>query len=161
MTTKPIVESFALDHDAVTAPYVRAAARYALSAEDTPVTKYDIRFSQPNKEFLSAGAMHTLEHLLAVNLRTSHIGPAVIDISPMGCRTGFYLILRGDYGTQAVGDAIAGCLERVAEVESEEDIPGRARTQCGNWLEHDLTGAREWAMRWLDGVASKGYEPFV
>ena len=83
------VESFELDHNTVKAPYVRLAGTEQNG--DALVEKYDLRFLQPNKDALPTGALHTLEHLLAVNMRDELKG--IIDISPMGCRTGFYMIM--------------------------------------------------------------------
>ena len=81
------VESFNLDHTKVVAPYIRVADRKEW--QGVTVTKFDIRFTQPNKEFLDPAAIHSLEHLLAEELR--HQVDNIIDLSPMGCRTGFYL----------------------------------------------------------------------
>lgn len=153
---KGVVESFALDHEAVVAPYVRLAATHRLNEDDVPVQKYDIRFSQPNREYLTTGALHTLEHLLAVFLRQSAIADSVIDISPMGCRTGFYFIVRANLDIFKVADAIDEALTKTCEVQSLDDVPGRAKEQCGNWQDHDLEGAKVWAHRWLEGIAIKG-----
>ncbi|MBQ5491923.1 MAG: S-ribosylhomocysteine lyase, partial [Treponema sp.] len=89
------VDSFNLDHTKVTAPFVRRAAKKEGEKGDV-VSKYDIRFCQPNKEFMSTGAMHTLEHLVAEYIRDELPG-IVIDFSPMGCRTGFYFTVWGDH----------------------------------------------------------------
>jgi S-ribosylhomocysteine lyase len=157
---KPLVESFALNHDEVIAPYVRFASSYRLNTDDVPVQKFDIRFCQPNVEFMSPATAHTLEHLMATELRKSEIKERVIDISPMGCRTGFYLIVRGEYTPEKIAEIILKVLEEVLTLENEEDIPGRARIQCGNWLDHDLKSAKEWAGRWIEGIRAKGPSPF-
>src|SRR5574344_1912136 len=88
------VDSFNLDHTKVTAPFVRLAAKKVGRNGDV-VTKFDIRFCQPNKECMPTGAIHTLEHLIAEYIRDEIKG--VIDFSPMGCRTGFYFTLWGDH----------------------------------------------------------------
>ena len=84
------VESFTLDHNAVKAPYVRLAGteRHESGAL---LQKYDMRFLQPNQDAIPTGALHTLEHYLAINLRDELDG--VVDISPMGCRTGYYVVI--------------------------------------------------------------------
>ena len=87
------VESFELDHRKVKAPYVRKCCLLEGPKGDK-VTKFDLRFLQPNKEAFGTAAMHGLEHLLAHILRDKLQG--IIDISPMGCRTGFYLSIWGD-----------------------------------------------------------------
>ena len=99
------VESFNLDHTKVTAPYVRTASKKTGPRGDV-VSKFDIRFTQPNKEVLSTGGMHTIEHLVAEYIRDELDG--IIDFSPMGCRTGFYLTVFGDL---KIGRA--SCRERV------------------------------------------------
>lgn len=93
------VESFELDHNLVKAPYVRQAG--VEEQGEARIEKYDLRFLQPNQDALPTGALHTLEHLLAVNLRDYLTG--VIDLSPMGCRTGFYLILWGNHTPKKSG----------------------------------------------------------
>ena len=100
------VESFALDHTRVRAPYVRLAGIYPLAQEK--IAKYDLRLAQPNKEALSTGALHSLEHLLAVYFRRHQ--EHIIDISPMGCRTGFYLISGRVLGLEVVSQNLAASL---------------------------------------------------
>ena len=87
------VESFELDHRIVKAPYIRKCCLLEGEKGDK-VTKFDIRFLQPNQEAFGTAAMHGLEHLLAYELRDKIEG--IIDFSPMGCRTGFYLSIWGD-----------------------------------------------------------------
>ena len=82
------VESFNLDHTKVVAPYVRLAGR-KLGANGDEILKYDIRFKQPNKEHMEMAGLHSIEHLMAENIR-NHTDK-VVDMSPMGCQTGFYL----------------------------------------------------------------------
>ena len=89
-TEKTNVESFDLDHTKVVAPYVRLAGT-KIGANGDIVTKYDIRFKQPNKAHMEMPALHSLEHLMADRIRNH--SEDVIDLSPMGCQTGFYLAL--------------------------------------------------------------------
>ena len=93
MAHKMNVESFNLDHTKVAAPFVRVADVKHLPAGDT-LTKYDVRFCQPNKEHLDMPAVHSLEHSFAECVRNH--SDAVIDFGPMGCQTGFYLIMIGE-----------------------------------------------------------------
>jgi S-ribosylhomocysteine lyase len=145
--SKPLTipESFRLDHKKVKAPYVRLAG-----VKETPkgdkIEKYDLRLAQPNEEALSTGAIHTLEHLLATYIRLHLEG--VVDISPMGCRTGFYLVVLGEPGPQTVLQAFQATLQDV--VSHAEPIPGVSELECGNFRDHDPTGAKAWAKRVLD-----------
>ncbi len=142
------VESFNLDHTKVHAPYVRRAGRHVTAHGDI-ISKWDLRFSQPNTDALPTGAVHTLEHLLAGGLR-DHL-PHVIDLSPMGCRTGFYLVHDGELEEAAVKLALEQTLRGVA---AADDIPGVSALECGNYRDHDLEGARHWARRVLEAGLS-------
>jgi len=143
----PPLESFELDHTRVRAPYVRLAGSYRGPAGDE-ISKYDLRFVQPNRAELPTGVVHTLEHLLAGFLRTE-FGDSVIDASPMGCRTGFYLTLFGGPDPERVRAALETALGRIAEFEGE--IPGVSELECGNWRDHAPEGARAWAREILAG----------
>ena len=148
------VESFNLDHTKVTAPYVRTASKKTGPKGDV-VTKFDVRFCQPNKEFMPSAAIHTLEHLVAEYIRDQIDG--VIDFSPMGCRTGFYLTIFGDRSEQEIGEKLLIVLKNVANWPNDKEIPGRDPKECGNWKEHDLAGAKEWAAKWVCGIEKGGF----
>ena len=141
------VESFALDHDRVTAPYVRKAKVLAVDERfpEVLISKFDVRFAQPNQKYLPNDALHTLEHLFATFIR-QHTD-ALIDVSPMGCRTGFYFIFAGDREVAWVIGLVRQALEQVVAFEGA--IPGALRKECGNYLEHDLDSAKLWADRFL------------
>ena len=140
MDAKPsLPESFTLDHDAVRAPFVRLAGRTQLTG-GSEVVKWDLRFTQPNEAHLSMPAIHSIEHSLATTLRT--ITDAVIDISPMGCQTGFYVAVDaaelGEFG--AFTDVLARGIETALELST---VPGSSRTECG-WAEsHSIEQAQE------------------
>ena len=138
------VESFNLDHTRVHAPYVRRAGRHVTAHGDV-ISKWDLRFAQPNQDALPTGAVHTLEHLLAGGLRDEL--PNVLDLSPMGCRTGFYLVHDGELEEPFVASALKKTLERVV---ATTHIPGVSELECGNYRDHDLAGARDWARRVLE-----------
>jgi len=141
------VDSFDLDHSRVRAPYVRLAGRY-LGPHGDVVTKYDLRLVQPNLAEIPTAALHTIEHLLAGYLRLSLPEAAVVDASPMGCRTGFYLTLLGEPPAESVRLAFAAALKSVAEHQGE--VPGCSPLRCGNWRDHSLSGARAWASSVLE-----------
>lgn len=131
------VESFNLDHTKVDAPYVRLAGTKSGQAGDT-VLKYDIRFKQPNEEFMEMKGLHSLEHLMAENIR-NHTDK-VVDLSPMGCQTGFYLsvINHDNY------DKILTILENTLEdVLKATEVPACNVVQCGWAANHSLEGAKE------------------
>ncbi|MEQ8154785.1 MAG: S-ribosylhomocysteine lyase [Clostridiaceae bacterium] len=138
------VESFELDHRIVKAPYIRKAKTLEGKSGDK-VTKFDLRFTQPNKEDMPTASIHGLEHLLAGLLREELDG--IIDLSPMGCRTGFYLIIWGDREASEVKPALEAALKKVLEAE---EIPARNEIQCGNYRDLSLFGAKEYARRVLE-----------
>lgn len=133
------VESFELDHNKVKAPYVRKCCLLNGPKGDS-VTKFDLRFLQPNKEAFGTAAMHGLEHLLAHILRDKLVG--IIDLSPMGCRTGFYLTIWGDREASEVKVALESSLK---EVLLADEIPAANSVQCGNYRDLSLFGAKEYA----------------
>jgi S-ribosylhomocysteine lyase len=143
------VESFNLDHTKVEAPYVRIASQQQFTPKESNfefiVSKFDVRFSQPNKECLPTATIHSLEHLIAENIRK--YSPDVIDFSPMGCRTGFYLILNGDYTPREVCSLI---LITLRDVIAAEEVPACSEVQCGNYRDHDLEGAKKAAQQFLE-----------
>lgn len=150
-----VIESFTLDHDAVKAPYVRVIETISGPKGDL-LTNYDVRLVQPNEKELPTGVMHTLEHLLAKYLRPQIDG--YIDCSPFGCRTGFHLMVWGEPDANHMAKALKKALEQVTETEWK-DVPGTARKECGNYRDHSLTGAREWAREILEaGISDDPFE---
>jgi S-ribosylhomocysteine lyase len=141
------VESFELDHDEVRAPYVRRAGSLHIGEKGCgcEVTKFDLRFTQPNVSFIPMEAMHTLEHFLATHIRK--YTNDLVDISPMGCRTGFYSIFLGDKIPCEVAEFLVKSLHDVLEAT---EIPGATKKSCGNYLAHDLLGAKEVAKKFLE-----------
>jgi len=137
------VESFNLDHRTVAAPYVRLADRKTLPAGDV-VCKYDVRFTQPNTAHLQMDTVHSLEHLFAEHSRNH--SDDVLDFSPMGCQTGFYLMLAGDRPDEAVRDLVAATLRDVLEAT---EVPAANEVQCGWGAHHSLSGAQEAAAAFL------------
>ncbi len=140
------VESFTLDHTAVLAPYVRL-----ITVEEGPkgdaISNFDLRFVQPNEGEIPTGGLHTIEHLLASLLRDRLEG--VIDCSPFGCRTGFHLITWGTPTVEEVTRALVSSLRAIAEEVTWEDVPGVDIVSCGNYRDHSLFSAKEWATKIL------------
>ena len=133
------VESFKLDHTKVKAPYVRKCCVLD-GAKGDVVSKFDLRFLQPNSEVFGTAAMHGLEHLLATYLRETLDN--IIDLSPMGCRTGFYLILWGDVEPLTVKEGLEKALKMVLDAN---EIPAATAVECGNYKDLSLFGAKEYA----------------
>jgi S-ribosylhomocysteine lyase len=137
MQKKMNVESFNLDHRAVKAPYIRVADRKELPHGDVLV-KYDIRFCQPNRGHLEMPTVHALEHTMAENLRNH--ADYIVDFSPMGCQTGFYLIVVGDHPAEEINGLVAAALQ---DVLAATEVPAANEVQCGWGANHDLAGAQE------------------
>ena len=106
------VESFNLDHRTVAAPYLRLADLKQLPHGDV-ISKFDVRFTQPNVAHLEMPAVHSLEHLFAEHSRNH--SDRVLDFSPMGCQTGFYLMLEGRWSTEEVAELVAHGARAVEE----------------------------------------------
>lgn len=127
------IASFEVNHDTLT------MGMYT-SRVDGDVVTYDIRMVTPNGgTYLENAAMHTFEHLFATYARNSELGDKIIYCGPMGCRTGFYFLVRD----MAAADAIRIVRETMEFVAAFEGaVPGVSRIECGNYLEHDLVGAK-------------------
>lgn len=134
------VESFDLDHTKVRAPYVRLAGVKKTPHGDS-ISKYDLRLLQPNHGAIDSAALHTLEHLLAGYLR-DHLKD-VVDVSPMGCRTGMYMAVIGEPDEAGVLRAFEAALKDTAA--HDRPIPGVSELECGNYRDHDLAAARQHA----------------
>ncbi len=146
----PLLDSFTVDHTIMPAPAVRRAKGMKTPCGDD-ITVFDLRFVKPNQEILSERGIHTLEHLFAGFMR-EHLNSEsveIIDISPMGCRTGFYMSLLGTPSEEVVADAWEASMKDVLEVKSQEDIPELNIYQCGTYKMHSLDEAKEIASKVL------------
>lgn len=140
----PLLDSFTVDHTKMEAPAVRVAKTMSTPKGDT-ITVFDLRFCAPNKDILSERGIHTLEHLFAGFMR-DHLngdGVEIIDISPMGCRTGFYMSLIGTPEEGRVADAWLAAMEDVLKVQDQKAIPELNEYQCGTYEMHSLEQAKE------------------
>lgn len=128
------IASFTVNHD-------KLEKGMYISRIDGDVVTYDIRMKKPNGgDYLSNGELHTFEHLFATYARNSEYSDRVIYVGPMGCRTGFYLLLRDSVsGAEAIG-LVREAFAFIRDFTGE--IPGSRREECGNYLEHDLAGAK-------------------
>lgn len=149
MPPRTRVASFDLDHTRVRAPYVRLAGSQEGPKGDV-ITKWDLRLVQPNRGEIPTAPLHTIEHLLAGYLRDALEDQPVslVDASPMGCRTGFYLVVLGEPDADTM---LAAARQGLADVAAHDGpIPGCSPERCGNWRDHSLPGARAWAQEILD-----------
>jgi len=145
MAPRMNVESFNLDHRTVKAPFVRLADRKVLPG-GCVIVKYDVRFKQPNVAHLPMKTVHSLEHMVAEFARNHDDG--VIDFSPMGCQTGFYLILSGDREYENVLELLEVTMQDVVNADA---VPASNEVQCGWGAHHSLEGAQEAAREFLAG----------
>ena len=147
----PLLDSFTVDHTIMPAPAVRKAKGMKTPSGDD-ITVFDLRFVKPNKDILSEKGIHTLEHLFAGFMR-DHLNSKdteIIDISPMGCRTGFYMSTIGTPAEETVAKAWKESMEDVLQVASQKDIPELNLYQCGTAKMHSLKEAQEIAQKVLD-----------
>jgi S-ribosylhomocysteine lyase len=147
----PLLDSFTVDHTIMPAPAVRRAKGMKTPSGDD-ITVFDLRFVKPNQDILSEKGIHTLEHLFAGFMR-EHLNSdkvEIIDISPMGCRTGFYMSLLGTPTEEEVAASWRASMEDVLGVESQNDIPELNEYQCGTYAMHSLKEAKEIATNVLD-----------
>ena len=143
MTKKMNVESFNLDHTKVVAPYVRLVGVYSGEMGDK-IYKYDVRFKQPNKEYLEMPALHSLEHLIAELIRNHLDG--VLDFGPMGCQTGFYLSV---INNESYDDILLALEKTLQDVLVASEVPACNEVQCGFAASHSLEGAKIEAKKFL------------
>ena len=140
----PLLDSFTVDHTIMPAPAVRKAKGMKTPSGDD-ITVFDLRFVKPNQEILSSEGIHTLEHLFAGFMR-DHLNSdttEIIDISPMGCRTGFYMSVLGQPDEEVVADAWEASMKDILNVKNQEDIPELNIYQCGTYKMHSLADAHE------------------
>ena len=126
------IPSFQKNHDAL------SVGLYA-QTDANGVTTFDLRMKKPNAgDYISPKALHTVEHLMATALRNSRAKENIIYFGPMGCRTGFYLLTV----RMAYEEVLALLKESIPVALALDEIPGSRREECGNYLEHDLDGAK-------------------
>lgn len=140
----PLLDSFTVDHTKMNAPAVRVAKNMRTPKGDD-ITVFDLRFCRPNLEIMPMKGVHTLEHLFAGFMR-DHLNSdqvEIIDISPMGCRTGFYMSLIGTPSEKQVAEAWEKAMQDVLNVQSQDDIPELNKYQCGTYTDHSLQEAQD------------------
>ena len=140
------ITSFCVDHDFITEGIY-------VSRIDGDITTYDLRTRKPNAgDFMDHTTMHSLEHMFATYIRNSDIGAKVIYFGPMGCRTGFYLLVR-DLDNATVLCEVKKALRRV--IEHDGEMFGASRKECGNYRELSLDSAKAECRRYLAALESR------
>lgn len=128
------IASFKVNHD------ILEKGMY-ISRIDGDVVTYDVRMKKPNQgDYLSTGGMHSIEHLFATYARNSRFTDSVIYVGPMGCRTGFYLLVRNTMSHREAIELVRESMQFIADFEGE--MPGGRREECGNYLDHDVPQAK-------------------
>ncbi len=139
------ITSFTIDHNLLQ-PGLYVSRKDPVGTQI--VTTFDLRFTSPNEEpVMNTAEIHTIEHLAATYLRNEQQWKdKVLHFGPMGCRTGFYLLLTGDYTSQDVLPLVRACFGFVAEFTGE--VPGASAKDCGNYLDMNLPMAKYWGRRY-------------
>ena len=152
-----LIPSFSVDHTRII-PGIFTSRTDTLG--DQTVTTYDVRVTRPNEEpAVDVAAMHSLEHLIATYMRNDpDWKDEVIYWGPMGCLTGFYLILKGNRESKDVCELV---YKAFVSVEDAGDVPGAAPENCGNYLMHNLGMAKWYARRFAAYLAENKDNPAI
>ena len=143
------IESFKIDHN-------KLKEGIYISRVDGDIVTYDLRTRKPNMgDYMDNVTMHSVEHMVATFIRSSEIGESVIYFGPMGCRTGFYLLVRDTVSNEDVLSALKGALEKT--ISHDGDVFGASQIECGNYKELDIEKAKAECKRYLDVL--NGYTP--
>jgi S-ribosylhomocysteine lyase len=145
----PLLDSFKVDHTKMIAPAVRKAKTMTTPKGDK-ITVFDLRFCIPNRDKIGSKSIHTIEHLFAGFMREHLNGFEIIDISPMGCRTGFYMSVIGEPKESEIVEAWANSMSDILKVKSKSNIPELNKYQCGTYTMHSLKGAHKVATAILE-----------
>lgn len=143
------IASFTIDHLTLL-PGVYVSRVDKDPATGAIATTFDLRMTMPNREpAMNTGACHTLEHIFATHLRNNEKWKdKIVYVGPMGCRTGFYVVMWGELTSEEVVEPIRDAMNYVASFEGE--VPGARPEACGNWRDHNLEEARYEAARYVE-----------
>ena len=152
------ITSFTIDHIKLE-PGLYVSRKDKVGAET--VTTFDLRLTKPNDEpVMNTAEVHTIEHLAATFLRNEpNWKEKVLYFGPMGCRTGFYLLLAGDYESADVVELVKCCFEFVRDFRGE--VPGASAKDCGNYLDMNLPMANYWGKRYAALLANIDREHLI
>ncbi len=136
-----VIQSFTINH-------TKLKPGIYVSRQDRGLTTFDLRITEPNKEpAVAPSAIHTMEHLMATWFRNSVVKDDVIYVGPMGCLTGMYVIMAGDYTPEDMRRLTMECLEWIL---TQEEVPATTPETCGNCLLHDLPMCKWESRRYLE-----------
>ena len=138
-----VIQSFTIDH-------THLKPGIYVSRVDKGFTTFDLRITEPNKEpAVAPAAMHSIEHLMATWFRNSKVKNDVVYVGPMGCLTGMYIIMTGNYTVEDMRELTLSCLLWILD---QKEVPATTPETCGNYLLHDLPMARLEARKYLEEV---------
>lgn len=136
-----VIQSFTIDH-------TKLKPGIYVSRQDKGFTTFDLRFTEPNKELaISPAAMHSIEHFMATWFRNSHVKDNVVYVGPMGCLTGMYIVMLGDYSVEDMRKLTLECLYWILD---QYEVPANTPETCGNYLLHDLPMCKFWCAKYAD-----------
>ena len=152
-----LIQSFSVDHTAIV-PGIFFSREDKV--ENGTVTTYDIRLKRPNREpVIDVAAMHSLEHIIATTLRNDPVWKdEIVYWGPMGCLTGFYLILKNSRRPQEIYDLI---LNAFRSVKDAEEVPGATAVNCGHYLMHNLNMAKWYAEEFVTYLEKNAGNPDI
>lgn len=143
------IASFSINHDTL------VPGMYT-SRVDGDIVTYDVRMKKPNNgDAYSTAAGHTFEHLFATYVRNTDFSDGIIYVGPMGCRTGFYFLVRDCISPEDAIQLVQDSCDFILQFDGP--IPGATRAECGNYLDHDLAGCKELAAELKENLA--GWTP--
>lgn len=141
------IASFTIDHTRLL-PGLYVSRKDMVGSEI--ITTFDLRLTTPQEEpVMNTAEIHTIEHLAATYLRNNPVWKdKIIYFGPMGCRTGFYLLLAGDYTSRQIVPLVMDCFQFIRDFQGE--IPGASPVECGNYLDMNLAMANYWGSKYME-----------
>ena len=150
--TMEVIQSFTIDH-------TKLKPGIYVSRTDKSFTTFDLRITEPNKEpAIAPAAIHSIEHLMATWFRNSRVKNDVVYVGPMGCLTGMYVIMTGDYTVEGMRRLTMECLEWIL---LQEEVPATTPETCGNYLLHDLPMCHWECRRYLDRLLNDFHSEYA
>lgn len=147
-----VIQSFTIDH-------TQLKPGIYVSRRDKGFTTYDLRITEPNKEpAMAPAAIHSLEHLMATWFRNSRVKEDVVYVGPMGCLTGMYIIMTGEYSVQDMRELTMECLKWILE---QKEVPATTPQTCGNCLLHDLPMCQWESRRYLERLETDFHSEYT